>query len=137
MADLFVQAPATDFASRAIVPARELGAYEALWAEEKTSFKMLAELFRQHPNAVPSEFVTRDQAERHARLALGAIRDAGVKHFGIRVHGAGEYPDKLRDAKHPVELLYFQGNWDLTNQDCSPSSGRGSPPARERRSRSS
>jgi DNA processing protein len=31
------------------------------------------------------------------------------------VHGAGEYPEKLRDAAHPVELIYYQGWWDLVN----------------------
>jgi DNA processing protein len=31
----------------------------------------------------------------------------------VRVHGAGDYPQKLRDAAHPVELLYYQGWWDL------------------------
>ena len=35
--------------------------------------------------------------------------------FGVRVHGAGEYPRKLRDAAHPLELLYFEGWWDLVN----------------------
>ena len=37
---------------------------------------------------------------------------------GVRVHGAGEYSEKLRDAEHPVELLYFQGLWDLVNTRC-------------------
>ncbi|MCY4230924.1 MAG: DNA-processing protein DprA [Alphaproteobacteria bacterium] len=31
----------------------------------------------------------------------------------MRVHGAGEYPERLRDAAHPVGLLYDQGWWDL------------------------
>ena len=51
-------------------------------------------------------------------MALGTIRAAGIKHFGIRVHGAGEYPAKLRAAEHPIELLYFQGNWDITSSRC-------------------
>jgi DNA processing protein len=29
------------------------------------------------------------------------------------LQGAGEYPAKLRDAQYPVELLYYQGFWDL------------------------
>lgn len=115
MTDLFSQAVSPDFEKRAIVPARELGAYEALWAEEGAWFKSLAELFRRRPGAVPSDFVSPAAAQQYARLALGAIRETGIKHFGIRVHGAGEYPPKLRDAEHPVELLYFQGNWDLTS----------------------
>src|SRR6185369_15401266 len=31
----------------------------------------------------------------------------------VRVHGEVDYPERLRDATHPVELLYFQGNWQL------------------------
>ncbi|EKN6297734.1 DNA-processing protein DprA, partial [Yersinia enterocolitica] len=38
-----------------------------------------------------------------------------VEDFGVRVHGAGEYPEKLRDARHPIEVLYYQGWWDLVN----------------------
>lgn len=118
MNDLVSQAAAADFEARAILPARELGAYEALWARDGTSFKQLATMFRDHPGSVPSDFVSKANAEQHSRLALGAIQAEGIKHFGIRVHGAGEYPEKLRDAEHPVELLYFQGNWDLTSSRC-------------------
>ncbi len=112
--NLFSQ-PEASFESRAILPARELGAYEALWMREGTSFKKLAEIFRQNPGAVPSDFVSRPDAEQYSRMALATIREAGIKHFGIRVHGAGEYPEKLRDAEHPVQLLYFQGNWDIAS----------------------
>lgn len=118
MNDLVSQATAADFEARAILPARELGAYEALWAQEGASFKRLAEMFRGHPGSVPSDFVSRAESEQYSRLALGAIKTAGIKHFGIRVHGAGEYPEKLRDADYPAELLYFQGNWDLTSTRC-------------------
>ncbi|HEC15724.1 MAG TPA: DNA-processing protein DprA [Sedimenticola sp.] len=118
MKDLISQSVADDFQSRAIVPARELGAYEALWARKDTTFRKLAEVFRAHPGSVPSDFVPPSEAERFSRMALGTIREAGIKHFGIRVHGAGEYPEKLRDAQYPVELLYFQGNWDISGTRC-------------------
>jgi DNA processing protein len=42
----------------------------------------------------------------------------GVRRYGIRLHGAGEYPEKLRDAEHPIELLYYQGYWDLVETRC-------------------
>jgi DNA processing protein len=110
MNDLIGQAAAAGLESRAVMPGRELGAYEALWAREGTSFKTLADTFRQHPGSLPSDFVSQRDAEQYSRMALGTIREAGIRHFGIRVHGAGEYPPKLRDAQHPIELLYFQGN---------------------------
>lgn len=118
MKDLISQTAAVDFQARAVMPSRELGAYEALWAREGATFKTLAETFRQHPGSVPSDFTSRAEAEQYSRIALGAIQSAGIKHFGIRVHGAGEYPPKLRDAEHPVELLYFQGNWDIASSPC-------------------
>lgn len=118
MNDLVSQAAAIDFEARAVAPAHELGAYEALWAREGTTFKTLAEMFRQPPGSVPSDFVSQSEAQHYSRLALGAIGKAGIKHFGIRVNGAGEYPPRLRDAQHPVELLYFQGNWDISSTRC-------------------
>jgi DNA processing protein len=104
-----------DFEARAIAPARELGAYEALWAREGTSFKSLAEMFRSAPGAMPSDLVRAGEARRYGHLALAAIKAARITRFGIRVHGAGEYPAPLRDAQYPVELLHFQGNWDLAS----------------------
>jgi DNA processing protein len=134
MTDALFPAAVTSFEERAVMPARELGAYEALWAREGASFKSLADLFREHPGAVPSDFVSQSEAEQYARMALGTIREAGIKHFGIRVHGAGEYPAKLRDAQHPVELLYFQGNWDITSTRCVAIVGTRQPtPEGERR----
>lgn len=116
MRDLFSDMHALE--ARPISPRRELGAYEALWAQEGTSYKSLAQMFRQRPGAVPSDFVPPADAEKHARLALSAIKDAGIKHFGVRVHGAGEYPERLRIAENPVEFLYFQGNWDIASTRC-------------------
>lgn len=117
MDDLFGNA-AAELAARSIQPARELGAYEALWAQKRTTLKSLARVFRAHPRAVPSDFVTAQDAERHTELALAGIRRAGINDFGIRVNGAGEHPRKLRDAAHPVELLYFQGHWEISAAPC-------------------
>ncbi len=115
-----VNAMPTDYAlempgtlMRSVSPFREMGAYEALWSEFKASFKWVADKFREHPGAVPSDFVPEEIAVEFARKTVDTLTAAGVAHFGIRVHGAGEYPMKLRIADHPVELLYFQGWWDL------------------------
>lgn len=102
-----------DFVSRAISPLRELGAYEALWDNPETSFKTLSEKFAARPDAVPSDFVPPQKAREYAAFVQRRFHEADVMRFGVRVHGAGEYPQKLRDAAHPVELLYYQGWWDL------------------------
>lgn len=102
-----------DFRSSAISPLKEMGAYEALWLRKGTSFKSLAEMFRKNLAAIPSDFVSEVEASECANRVLAVMSDAGVRDFGVRVHGAGEYPSKLRDAKYPIELLYYRGWWDL------------------------
>ena len=91
----------------------EMGAYEALWDKPGTTFKTLSEKFAARPDAVPSDFVTHTKAHEYADFVQMRFREADVTRFGVRVHGAGEYPQKLRDAAHPIELLYYQGWWDL------------------------
>ena len=103
----------TNFESRAISPLRELGAYEALWDKPDTTFKTLSEQFAARPNALPSDFVAPTKAREYADFVQRRFREAEVTRYGVRVHGAGEYPQKLRDAAHPIELLYYQGWWDL------------------------
>ena len=103
----------SDFRTRAISPFHEMGAYEALWDQRSTTFRSLARRFAQRPGSVPSDFVPDADAHRCAVFVKRRFERASVDRFGVRVHGAGEYPDKLRDARHPVELLYYQGWWDL------------------------
>ena len=67
MGDLISQAASPDFRARAVMPARELGAYEALWAREGTTFKNLADMFRDHPDAIPSDFVSEAEAQKYSR----------------------------------------------------------------------
>jgi DNA processing protein len=102
-----------DFEARAISPLTEMGAYEALWDKPDTTFKTLSEKFAARPDAVPSDFVSPTKAREYADFVQRRFREAEVTRFGVRVHGAGDYPQKLRDAAHPVELLYYQGWWDL------------------------
>ena len=90
-----------------------MGAYEALWDKPDTTFKTLSEKFAARPDAVPSDFVSPTKAREYADFVQMRFREADVTRFGVRVHGAGEYPQKLRDAAHPIELLYYQGWWDL------------------------
>jgi DNA processing protein len=95
-----------------------MGAYEALWADKTASFKTIADKFRARPDALPSDFVMPAIAEDFGKRVLSILNEAGVTRFGVRINGAGEYPKKLRDADHPVELLYYQGWWDLVESPC-------------------
>lgn len=97
-----------------IVPHREMGAYEALWLESRATFKTIAARFAQDPQALPSDFVSALSAAECAAAVMERFRKAGIDRFGVRLNHAGDYPEKLRDARHPVEMLYFQGVWELT-----------------------
>ena len=109
----------SDIEDRPISPFRELGAYEALWDTSNASFKRIAEKFRTAPNHLPSDLVEPSLAKEYAFRVDKIIREAGITKYGIRVHGAGEYPERLRDAEYPVELLYYDGWWDLVNSPSS------------------
>jgi DNA processing protein len=93
--------------------ALEVGAYEVLWTEPKASFKTLAERFARSPGARPSHLVPREEAQKAASRVISKLRQRTEQRFDVRVHGERDYPEWLRDATHPVELLYFQGAWEL------------------------
>ncbi len=100
--------------ARPISPWLEMGAYEALWTERGAWFKSIAEKFSRSPGSIPSDFV-QDHAVAYecSRRALSLILRGGVDSFGIRIHGDGQYPDRLQNAYHPSEVLYYRGFWDL------------------------
>lgn len=91
-----------------------MGAYEALFLEQGATFKTLAERFAADPEALPSDLVEPAKAERAAQRVFEVLHKVGVQQFGVRINKAGDYPEKLRHAKYPVELLYYQGTWQLS-----------------------
>lgn len=101
---------------RAISPFREMAAYEALWTEKGATFKTIADKFRHAPaGARPSDLVSDTTIDAFKSRLKDIFSQYEIEDIGVRIHGAGEYPQKLRDARHPVELFYYQGWWDLVN----------------------
>jgi DNA processing protein len=96
-----------------ISPLREMGAYEAMWAQQNATFKTIADCFRKNPGSIPSELVTEDEIDKTLQVVLEKINQAKIKDYGVRVHGSEDYPERLRDAVHPIEFFYYQGWWDL------------------------
>jgi len=99
-----------------IHPLREMAAYEALWSDRKISFKKLSELFIKNPNSLPSNFVDNADIDKYSDILMKKIQntDSGIK-TNIIINNTIDYPRKLRDAKEPVEVLYFSGDLDLIN----------------------
>ena len=103
----------------AISPAVEMGAYEHLWqggapgTGSLPSFKSIAELFRKHPGALPSDLVEPESASVATAAVLRHFEERKVGPFGVRIWGGAQYPDPLRDAENPLAFLYYQGWWDL------------------------
>lgn len=96
-----------------VSPFREMGAYEALWSKEGMSFRRISQMRRGSSEPALSDFVDEPIAYEFADRARGLIAKSGIEKFGIRVYGTWDYPARLYDATYPVELLYFQGWWDL------------------------
>src|SRR5258707_447794 len=93
---------------KAISPWLEMGAYEALWDTENASFEALAARFSAHPDSLPSDFIPdKSICEDYASKTIEILNMAGVRRFGVRLNGAGEYPYQLREAVNPIEMLYF------------------------------
>lgn len=101
------------FESPPITLQNEMCAYESLWMGQGAWFANLAELFRTNPGALPSELVPEEEVSRIQAMLIELLGEERLRSVGIRVNGAGEYPKKLRDADHPVEVLYYEGNWEL------------------------
>lgn len=101
------------FAAPPIEPRREMAAYEAIWLNEGAWFKNIAELFAGNPSAIPSELVDGLRVRDAWKSLVELLGQDKLRQTGIRIHGAGEYPTRLRQADHPVEVLYYRGNWEL------------------------
>ncbi len=91
----------------------EIGAYEHLWQQQSATTKRLAELFNANPGLLPSDLVDEPIAEQVADEVIQQLAQRGIRRFGVRIHGTADYPERLRDATEPIELLYFMGSWEL------------------------
>lgn len=102
-----VEKDKTDYINEAI-------AYEHLWLEEGASFKKLAELFKNNLNKAPSELISLEvnlESYTKIKTRLNSLEPE----LGISMFGMSNYPNRLRDATNPVELLYYLGDWKLIN----------------------
>ena len=103
---------------KAISPFQEMIAYEILWKKRNTTFKKLADEFKKYGDILPSELLIQISIE-NKEIVKSEILDILSKklkyNLGIVIKGTIDYPEKLKDAKYPLELFYYQGNLELLN----------------------
>ncbi|MGD0664997.1 MAG: DNA-processing protein DprA [Rhabdochlamydiaceae bacterium] len=95
-----------------ISPLQEFLAYEALWDRPDSNFRSLALQLHDYPARLVSTLIEPEMIDTYKKQLLPVIRD--LPNFGIRVYGDGEFPQRLKDARHPINILYYQGDWNLT-----------------------
>lgn len=103
---------------RAISPFQEMIAYEILWKERNTTFKKLADEFKKYGDILPSELIFQISIENTETVKSEILDILSKKleyNLGIVIKGTIDYPEKLKDAKYPLELFYYQGNLELLN----------------------
>jgi len=93
---------------------QEIAAYEALWMRCSTCTRV-SNLFRQFDHDLPSRVAQAvgiaEQDIESVRLTIAALLP--FDRFGVVFYHSGNYPQRLTDAKHPIEALYYQGLLDL------------------------
>jgi DNA processing protein len=94
--------------AEAISPLREIIAYEFLWTSwRNSSFKKFAEMFANNPGKKPSDLVKEEDIEGFWDIVLPVLSKSKPKFL---INNTFDYPQRLRDAKEPVEVLYFKGD---------------------------
>jgi DNA processing protein len=94
-----------------ISPMKEMVAYEVLWRNKKMTFKQLSRMFASQPGKLPSELVPEEYiANLYSTVKEAALNDTLGYRTNLLIHGSFDYPDRLRQAEEPVEVLYYTGN---------------------------
>jgi DNA processing protein len=91
----------------------EMAGYEALWTESKTSFKSLAEKFRNNPHLLPSDFYSKSDLKKISEEVIEKFQNANLFDYKFCLFQTIDYPQKLRDAENPIEFFYYRGNLDF------------------------
>ncbi|MBB2148935.1 DNA-processing protein DprA [Pedobacter gandavensis] len=106
----------SNFIKNSISPLKEIAAYESLWTNRKASFKTLSELFASQPGSRPSDFVKDIDIDEILPTIKRLVINNHCKYpINLLINSTFDYPSKLKDAKEPVEVLYYSGNLDYLN----------------------
>ena len=97
----------------------EMIAYETLWAIPGASLKSIATIFKEK-RRLPSELLEYESDLFEVpKIKEEVIQFLSKKSgFSICVNGAFQYPQRLREAKYPIELFYYKGDIGCLDSDC-------------------
>lgn len=102
------------FGDISISPLDEIAAYEVIWDRPGTTFKKLADYFKQTNFGQLAKQVSSHELINYRNKILSKLASADIiQNFGVRINNTLDYPQRLRDARNPVEIFYYRGNWDL------------------------
>lgn len=102
-----------------VIPLKEMAAYEALWARDRTTYNRLSQKFKENPYNLPSDFVSESEIKKFKSYLESIIKTGNLPcNPFILINNTFDYPYKLRDAKQPIEILYYMGNLDYLNTKC-------------------
>ncbi|MDR0731035.1 MAG: DNA-protecting protein DprA [Treponema sp.] len=112
-------------AFKAISPYNELLAYEFLWAQKNSSLKKIAMILSLQAK-LPSEVINEVTPDLFGGFdqrkdAIKEFIDKKIEtspSFSLLLKESPQFPDKLLDAKYPINLFYYRGNPDLANTNC-------------------
>ncbi|MDR2049207.1 MAG: DNA-protecting protein DprA [Treponema sp.] len=110
---------------KVISPYNELLAYEFLWAQKNSTVKKIAEILSLQEK-LPSQAINEVTPDLFGGFdqrkdAIKEFIDKKIKStpsFSLLLKESPQFPDKLLDAKYPVNLFYYRGNPDLANTNC-------------------
>jgi DNA processing protein len=101
------------FGRTSISPLDEMAAYEAIWDRPGTTFKKLADFFRESKFVQLSTEIPSNELISYRKKILDELEASDIQKLGIRINNTLNYPKRLRDARNPVEMFYYRGNWEL------------------------
>ena len=109
------------FGNSILSPKDELFAYEYLWAQQGSSLKDISNKLTK-TNYLPSEVLQNLSLFKDDELMFDIIKYITEKKketkFSIMLKENFQFPQRLLNAENPIDLFYYKGNLNLTNNRC-------------------
>lgn len=108
------------FGNSVISPYKELVYYEYLWSKEGSTLKKIAEQLT-HKKLMPSQIVQQDFMFDNNESDIHKIEkflETRINNFSVMFKENFQFPQKLLNAKNPIDMFYYKGNLDLLESPC-------------------